>query len=225
MIPSLGEDLVIGTDYEDFLPLLAKASQEYVTNAWWEDAPYVKAEVEERPQRLKLGRKQKREQRRYHTKSAPASIRHPHNSPRLCRRAPLSFFNAPQEAWVWVEAQPSQFPRATQDSQKQNSKQPKRKKMMFLGGFPSGEEARPARRWALKDISAFRLGAPASPFSQREDSGELGEDIGPASRNVTVVLDYSVLRTLNQSSLLTLPAQHMTYFEGSFHGDPVVTAA
>ncbi|KAJ1189787.1 hypothetical protein NDU88_006529 [Pleurodeles waltl] len=59
----LGEDLTIGTDYEDFIPLLAKASQEYITNTWWEDTPYVAAEVEEKPMRPKLSRKQKQGQR------------------------------------------------------------------------------------------------------------------------------------------------------------------
>ncbi|KAJ1141726.1 hypothetical protein NDU88_008054 [Pleurodeles waltl] len=32
VIPALGEDMIIGTDYEDFVPLLTKASQEYLTN-------------------------------------------------------------------------------------------------------------------------------------------------------------------------------------------------
>ncbi|KAJ1163361.1 hypothetical protein NDU88_003820 [Pleurodeles waltl] len=41
VITALGEDLIIGTDYEDFVPLLTKASQEYLTNTWWEDAPYA----------------------------------------------------------------------------------------------------------------------------------------------------------------------------------------
>ncbi|KAJ1167797.1 hypothetical protein NDU88_008185 [Pleurodeles waltl] len=71
MIPTLGEDLIIRTDYENFTPLLARASQDYVTNIWWEEAPYGKAEVEESPLRLKLNRKQKREQWQYYN-AAPA---------------------------------------------------------------------------------------------------------------------------------------------------------
>ncbi|KAJ1171523.1 hypothetical protein NDU88_003384 [Pleurodeles waltl] len=63
--------MIIGTDYEDFVPLLTKASQEYLTNTWWEDAPYGTAEVEETPIRPKLRRKQKREQQQsYHAKDS-----------------------------------------------------------------------------------------------------------------------------------------------------------
>ncbi|KAJ1146406.1 hypothetical protein NDU88_012683 [Pleurodeles waltl] len=76
MIPALGEDLIIGPDYDNFTSLLAKASQENVTNTWWEEAPYGKAEVEESPLRLKLSRKQEQEQRRYyHATSATGSLK------------------------------------------------------------------------------------------------------------------------------------------------------
>ncbi|KAJ1084254.1 hypothetical protein NDU88_004406 [Pleurodeles waltl] len=61
--------MIIGTDYEDFVPLLTKASQEYPTSTWWEDAPYSSADVEETTIRPKLSRKKKREQRQtYHAK-------------------------------------------------------------------------------------------------------------------------------------------------------------
>ncbi|KAJ1218094.1 hypothetical protein NDU88_005680 [Pleurodeles waltl] len=75
MIPGLGDDLILGTDYANFTPLLAKACQENVTYTWWGEAPYGRAEVEERPLRLKLSIKQKREQRReYHATTAPGLL-------------------------------------------------------------------------------------------------------------------------------------------------------
>ncbi|KAJ1199445.1 hypothetical protein NDU88_003279 [Pleurodeles waltl] len=67
IIPNLGEDLILGTDNPDFSPLLEKACHEDVTSAWWEKAPHGVVEVEERPLKKKLSRKQKREQRKeYH---------------------------------------------------------------------------------------------------------------------------------------------------------------
>ncbi|KAJ1123610.1 hypothetical protein NDU88_002078 [Pleurodeles waltl] len=105
VIPTLGEDLIIGTDYEDFIPLLAKASLEYLINTWWEDAPYVKAEVEESPKRLNLSRKQKQEQLRYyHANPVPGSLR-PAPQPTTVLTAVGSFRQAqredptPKNAW------------------------------------------------------------------------------------------------------------------------------
>ncbi|KAJ1118703.1 hypothetical protein NDU88_006891 [Pleurodeles waltl] len=63
MIPNLGEDLILGTDYVDFAPLLEKACQEHTTNTWWGEALFVTTKIEARPLRKKLSRKRKREQR------------------------------------------------------------------------------------------------------------------------------------------------------------------
>ncbi|KAJ1208980.1 hypothetical protein NDU88_004359 [Pleurodeles waltl] len=64
VIPNLGEDLILGTDYVNFTSLLDKAGQEQVNSAWWEEAPFGASEEENRKPRIKLSRKQKREQRR-----------------------------------------------------------------------------------------------------------------------------------------------------------------
>ncbi|KAJ1165513.1 hypothetical protein NDU88_005940 [Pleurodeles waltl] len=45
MIPNLGEDLILCTDYVNFTPLLEKACQEHITNTWWEEAPFGTAEA------------------------------------------------------------------------------------------------------------------------------------------------------------------------------------
>ncbi|KAJ1089716.1 hypothetical protein NDU88_002861 [Pleurodeles waltl] len=66
VIPNLGEDLILGTDYVDFTSLLEKASQEHVHKAWWEEAPFGASEEESRKPRITLSRKQKREQRWEH---------------------------------------------------------------------------------------------------------------------------------------------------------------
>ncbi|KAJ1216210.1 hypothetical protein NDU88_003816 [Pleurodeles waltl] len=51
VIPDLGEDLILGTDYEDFTSLLEKAGQEQVNNAWWEEAPFgVSEEAKKKPE-------------------------------------------------------------------------------------------------------------------------------------------------------------------------------
>ncbi|KAJ1149643.1 hypothetical protein NDU88_002449 [Pleurodeles waltl] len=63
MIPNLGEDLILGTDYVNFTPLLEKACQENIANAWWNEALFGTTEMEARPLRKKLSRKEKREQR------------------------------------------------------------------------------------------------------------------------------------------------------------------
>ncbi|KAJ1114528.1 hypothetical protein NDU88_002763 [Pleurodeles waltl] len=74
MIPGLGEDLILGTDYENFTPLLEKACQENIAHTRWEEAPYGTAEAEDRPLRKKLSRRQKREQQQeYHATLPPDS--------------------------------------------------------------------------------------------------------------------------------------------------------
>ncbi|KAJ1153088.1 hypothetical protein NDU88_005855 [Pleurodeles waltl] len=69
VIPNLGQDLILGTDYVNFTTLLEKAGQEHVNNAWWEEAPFKANEIEARTPQNKLSRKQKREQRREHRNS------------------------------------------------------------------------------------------------------------------------------------------------------------
>ncbi|KAJ1144789.1 hypothetical protein NDU88_011084 [Pleurodeles waltl] len=66
VIPNLGEDLILGTDYVGFTSLLEKAGQEHINNTWWEEAPFGASEEETRKPRIKLSRKQKREQQRVH---------------------------------------------------------------------------------------------------------------------------------------------------------------
>ncbi|KAJ1085401.1 hypothetical protein NDU88_005533 [Pleurodeles waltl] len=63
MISNLGEDLILGTDYVNFTPLLEKACQENIANVWWDEAPFGTTEIDARPLRKKLSRKEKREQR------------------------------------------------------------------------------------------------------------------------------------------------------------------
>ncbi|KAJ1206252.1 hypothetical protein NDU88_001661 [Pleurodeles waltl] len=58
-------------DYVDFTSLLEKAGQEHVHNTLWEEAPFGASEEETRKPRIKLSRKQKREQRRVHQTDPP----------------------------------------------------------------------------------------------------------------------------------------------------------
>ncbi|KAJ1122106.1 hypothetical protein NDU88_000610 [Pleurodeles waltl] len=53
--------MIIGTDYEDFLPLLTNTGQEHLANTWWEEAPFVSSKIEEPKLRQKLSKKKKRE--------------------------------------------------------------------------------------------------------------------------------------------------------------------
>ncbi|KAJ1185969.1 hypothetical protein NDU88_002754 [Pleurodeles waltl] len=72
VITNLGEDLILGTDYVDFISLLEKARQEHVNNDWWEEATFGASEEETRKPQLKLSRKQKREQQwKYHNLQEP----------------------------------------------------------------------------------------------------------------------------------------------------------
>ncbi|KAJ1189515.1 hypothetical protein NDU88_006260 [Pleurodeles waltl] len=63
VIPNLGEDFILGTDYGDFTSLLEKAGQEHLYATWWEEALFGASEEETRKPRIKLSRKQKIEQR------------------------------------------------------------------------------------------------------------------------------------------------------------------
>ncbi|KAJ1162723.1 hypothetical protein NDU88_003190 [Pleurodeles waltl] len=63
VIPDLGEDIIIGTDYVAFAYLLNNANQERIANLWWKEAPFVTSEIEEHSIRRKLSKKQKREQK------------------------------------------------------------------------------------------------------------------------------------------------------------------
>ncbi|KAJ1181034.1 hypothetical protein NDU88_006245 [Pleurodeles waltl] len=62
VIPNLGEDLILVTDYVDFSSLLNKAGQEQVLKAWCEEIPFGVGEEENRKPRIKLSKKQKREE-------------------------------------------------------------------------------------------------------------------------------------------------------------------
>ncbi|KAJ1161310.1 hypothetical protein NDU88_001797 [Pleurodeles waltl] len=75
---NLGEDLILGTDYVDFTSLLEKAGQERILNAWREEALFGVSEEENRKPRIKLSRKQKREQQRNHHRNVD-----PKNSPAI----------------------------------------------------------------------------------------------------------------------------------------------
>ncbi|KAJ1154407.1 hypothetical protein NDU88_007159 [Pleurodeles waltl] len=89
--------MIIGTDYEDFVPLLTKASKEYPTNTWWEDAPYGSADVEETTIRPKLSRKQKRQQRQSHQAKPKADPTRPAYQPAAVLAAAGSFRQAQRE--------------------------------------------------------------------------------------------------------------------------------
>ncbi|KAJ1100627.1 hypothetical protein NDU88_005708 [Pleurodeles waltl] len=74
MIPHLGEDLILGTDNKNFTPLLEKACQENMANAWWDEAPFGTTEIDVRPMRKKLSRKEKREQQQEYRDRLPPEI-------------------------------------------------------------------------------------------------------------------------------------------------------
>ncbi|KAJ1156144.1 hypothetical protein NDU88_008868 [Pleurodeles waltl] len=74
MIPHLGVVLILGTDYENFTPLLEKACQENIANAWWATARFGTTEIDVRPERKKLSRKEKREQRQEYRNHIPHEI-------------------------------------------------------------------------------------------------------------------------------------------------------
>ncbi|KAJ1198773.1 hypothetical protein NDU88_002612 [Pleurodeles waltl] len=63
MIPDLGEDIIIGTDYDAFAYLLNNANQEHTANLWWKEAPFVTSEIEEHSISKKLSKKQKCKQK------------------------------------------------------------------------------------------------------------------------------------------------------------------
>ncbi|KAJ1107527.1 hypothetical protein NDU88_004917 [Pleurodeles waltl] len=72
VIPDLGEDMIIGTDYDALAHLLNNANQYHIANAWWKEAPFVSSEIQEPNTRRKLSKKQKREQKQgYRTNSDP----------------------------------------------------------------------------------------------------------------------------------------------------------
>ncbi|KAJ1181686.1 hypothetical protein NDU88_006888 [Pleurodeles waltl] len=72
VIPDLGENMIIGTDYCAFAHLLNNVNQDHIANSWWNDAPLVSSEIEEHNTRRKLSKKQKREQKQgYWTNSDP----------------------------------------------------------------------------------------------------------------------------------------------------------
>ncbi|KAJ1126900.1 hypothetical protein NDU88_005306 [Pleurodeles waltl] len=64
VIPNLGEDMIIGMDYDAFAYLLVNSNQDHMTDSWWkEEAPSVSTDIEEHPVRRKLSKKKKREQK------------------------------------------------------------------------------------------------------------------------------------------------------------------
>ncbi|KAJ1163755.1 hypothetical protein NDU88_004208 [Pleurodeles waltl] len=75
VLPHLGEDIILGTDYEDFPSLLTKAGQEHILRTWWEEVPTGAVVEESRRPRVIPSRKQKREQRQNYiqTQKAPKS--------------------------------------------------------------------------------------------------------------------------------------------------------
>ncbi|KAJ1150111.1 hypothetical protein NDU88_002909 [Pleurodeles waltl] len=74
MTPHLGEDLILGTDYENFTPLLEKACHETIANAWWTEAPFGTTEIDLRPVRKKVSQKEKREERQEYQNQQPPVI-------------------------------------------------------------------------------------------------------------------------------------------------------
>ncbi|KAJ1128101.1 hypothetical protein NDU88_006480 [Pleurodeles waltl] len=72
VLPRLDEDIILGTDYEDFPSLLDKAGQEHLLRTWWEESPSGLDKEEPKEARVILSRRQKREQRHYYAqKSLP----------------------------------------------------------------------------------------------------------------------------------------------------------
>ncbi|KAJ1205332.1 hypothetical protein NDU88_000767 [Pleurodeles waltl] len=72
VLPRLDEDIILGTDYEDFPSLLEKAGQEHLLGTWWEEAPSGLDKEEPKEARVTLSRRQNREQRHsYAQKSLP----------------------------------------------------------------------------------------------------------------------------------------------------------
>ncbi|KAJ1130222.1 hypothetical protein NDU88_008578 [Pleurodeles waltl] len=59
VIPDLGEDMIIGTDYDAFAHLLNNANQDHMANSWWKEAPFVSTDIEESSIRRKLSKKKK----------------------------------------------------------------------------------------------------------------------------------------------------------------------
>ncbi|KAJ1088695.1 hypothetical protein NDU88_001851 [Pleurodeles waltl] len=108
VIPNLGEDLILGTDYVDFTSLLNEAGDELVHNAWWEEVPFGVGEEESRKPQVKLSRKQKREQRRMYqlardprstdSKDPPAIIYTITGDSRQCQHEDLTLKHAWHQA-------------------------------------------------------------------------------------------------------------------------------
>ncbi|KAJ1186894.1 hypothetical protein NDU88_003674 [Pleurodeles waltl] len=63
MIPDLGEDMIIGTEYDTFVYLLNTAYQDYMTDLWWKEAHFVSSKIGEHIIQMKLSKKQKRKQK------------------------------------------------------------------------------------------------------------------------------------------------------------------
>ncbi|KAJ1165375.1 hypothetical protein NDU88_005803 [Pleurodeles waltl] len=78
VLPHLGEDIILRTDYVDFPSLLTKEGQEHILKTWWEEVPLGVGEDESRRPRIKLSRKQKREQlQKIYTAAESPENRHP----------------------------------------------------------------------------------------------------------------------------------------------------
>ncbi|KAJ1164981.1 hypothetical protein NDU88_005411, partial [Pleurodeles waltl] len=73
VLSNLDEDIILGTDYEDFPSLLERAGQEHILRTWWKEAP--KGIITDEPGRVRviLSKKQKREQRRSYSQHFPSS--------------------------------------------------------------------------------------------------------------------------------------------------------
>ncbi|KAJ1211043.1 hypothetical protein NDU88_006405 [Pleurodeles waltl] len=61
-----GEDIILGTDYDDFPALLETAGREQALKSWWEEVPIGSDTDDQKPTRAILSKKQKREQRQWY---------------------------------------------------------------------------------------------------------------------------------------------------------------
>ncbi|KAJ1121402.1 hypothetical protein NDU88_009511 [Pleurodeles waltl] len=174
VIPNLGEDLILGTDYVDFTSLQEKAGQERIHNAWWEEAPFGVSEEDTKLQRIKLSRKQKREHRRNHHRHddpnpSPAIVRTITGDLRQCQHEDITRKHA------WHQAlHPDEHVRSLRS----------RKAGPAPGTAGSRWEEKPAsRREAARHGGAGESSAYGDDEEDEEKAGRGTESMRPGWRN------------------------------------------
>ncbi|KAJ1149271.1 hypothetical protein NDU88_002083 [Pleurodeles waltl] len=97
VIPELGEDMIIGTDYEAFPQLLNTANQDHISDSWWEEAPFVSFNIEGNNPIRKLSKAQKRKQNRLYQKETVSSKTPVPDSPKAIMSMAGQFQQAQRE--------------------------------------------------------------------------------------------------------------------------------